>query len=254
MLLTVDVGNTNAVMGVFDGDELVEHWRAASDPRRTADEWLLLVRQFLAGSGFPLDDVEGIAVASVVPKVTTNLRRMCERMGRSPLVVDWRTDTGMPVLLDDPSEAGADRLANAVAAYDVVRGPVVVVDLGTATTFDVVSGAGEYLGGVILPGIEISLDALFDRAAALRRIDLTPPDRVLGSSTATAVRSGATFGYAAQIDGLCARLQEEIGSARFIATGGLASVIAPLCQRVHAHDPWLTLQGLRLIYQRNYHD
>lgn len=253
MLIVIDVGNTNSVIGVFDdaaSHDVACHWRASSDPRRTADEWALLLRQFLASEGRHVADVHGVVIGSVVAKVTVALRRACARLGVVPLIVDWRTDTGIVLRLDDPSSAGADRLANAVAARAVVEGAVVVVDLGTATTFDVVSADGAYLGGVILPGIEISLDALFDRASGLRRIDLSPPTSVVGSSTAAALQSGATHGFSAQIDGVCDRVRSEIGPCTFIATGGLSAVVASLSERIDRHDPWLTLQGLRLIYLR----
>lgn len=250
MLLAVDVGNTNAVFGLYDGAELLDHWRAATSPSRTADEWQGQIRQFVSWRDLSIEDIDGIVVSSVVPKVTTALRRMCERIDIDPLVVNWQTNTGMPILIDNPSEVGADRLANAVAAYDAVGGAAIVVDLGTATTFDVVSAAGEYAGGVILPGIEISLDALFTHAAALKRIELSPPDNVIGTSTVTAVRSGATYGYAAQVDGLCARIESELGPCTVLSTGGLSSVITPLSERIERHDPWLTLRGLSLIHQR----
>ena len=252
MLLAIDVGNTNTVIGAYrqGQDELIDHWRASTVASRTADEWLMLFRDFLSWSVETSGVIDAVVLASVVPKVTDNLRRMCGRLGVEPLVVDWSTDTGMPVLLDNPREVGADRLANAVAAYAAEGGPAIVVDMGTATTLDVVSVNGEYLGGVILPGMEISLDALFDRAAALKRVDLIPPDNVIGKSTVGAVRSGATYGYAAQVDGLCERIEKELGPCRIISTGGLAGVIAPLSDRIQRHDPWLTLHGLRLIQQR----
>lgn len=250
MLLAIDVGNTNAVFGLYEDQELLDHWRAATTSSRTADEWQGLVRQFLSWRDLSIDEIGNVVIASVVPKVTTALRRMCDRMKIEPLVVNWETDTGMAVLLDDPREVGADRIANAVAAFDAVKGAAIVVDLGTATTLDVVSEQGEYAGGVILPGIEISLEALFDRAAALKRIELSPPARVIGTSTLTAVQSGATFGYAAQVDGLCARIEAELGPCTVLSTGGLSSVIVPLSQRIERHEPWLTLRGLSLIHQR----
>lgn len=252
MLVAIDVGNTNTVIGAYPAGEggLIDHWRASTVAARTADEWLMIVEQFMSWRVETQGSIDGLVLASVVPKLTATLRRMCERIEIEPLVVDWQTDTGMAVLLDNPQEIGADRIANAVAAYDAEGGPVVVVDMGTATTIDVVSVNGEYLGGVILPGIEISLDALFDRAAALKRVDLVPPEKVVGTSTIDAVRSGATFGYAAQVDGLCDRIEKEIGACTVISTGGLAGTMVGLSARIERHDPWLTLNGLRLISRR----
>lgn len=256
MFVAVDVGNSNVVIGLFasrdagTGDP-IDHWRAATEQRRTADEWLMILRQFLSWHDVGIEQVEAIVLASVVPGVTSSFRRLAERSGIELLVLDWTTDTGVPILIDDPREAGADRLANAVAAFALWGGPSIVVDLGTATTLDVVSVDGEYLGGVILPGVEISLEALFTRAAALRRMELSAPPEVIGKSTIDAVRAGATFGYASQIDGLCARIERQLGTCRVVATGGVGTVIAPLSERVETYDPWLTLRGLSLIYQRS---
>lgn len=253
MLLAADVGNTNTVLGLFDNgdDEPIDHWRVATDQRRTADEWGLLIRQFLALRGMLPRDLSGWIIASVVPKVTLALTRAADRLGLDPLIVTWQTDTGVALAIDHPQQAGPDRIANVVAARELGAGPTVVVDLGTATTLDVVSADGAYAGGVILPGIEISLDALFSRAAALTPVDLVPPPSVVGTNTSSAVRSGATYGYAAQVDGLLERLESEIGPLRTIATGGVAPTIVALCRRVQHHDPWLTLRGLRLIHERN---
>lgn len=251
--LAIDVGNTNTVCGLIERGrpEPLDHWRASTGGNRTADEWLLLLRQFLSWRDVRIENLEAVVLASVVPAVTTGLRRMCERVEVDLFVVDWQTDTGMPICIDEPREVGADRIANAVAAYVDNGMPTIVVDLGTATTLDVVSADGEYLGGVILPGVEISLDALFTRAAALRRIELTPPSGVIGKSTVDAVRSGASYGFASQVDGLCERIEKEIGPCRVVATGGIGASIAPLSDRIESYDPWLTLRGLSLIYQRN---
>lgn len=256
MLLAIDVGNTNTVIGLYPthGDSaVIDHWRAATNTSHTSDEWLMIVRQFLSWRDVDISKVQGVVVASVVPAVTQSLTRMCKRVGVVPLIVNWQTDTGMPLLLDEPSEVGADRIANGVAAMQRTDGPVIVVDMGTATTLDVVSGAGEYLGGVILPGIDLSLNALFDRAAALRRIELFAPEKVVGSSTAGAMRTGATYGFACQIDGLCELVEAEIGKCTVISTGGLGGTIATLSKKIESHEPWLTLDGLRLIHQRNAH-
>ena len=249
-MLVVDVGNTNAVFGLFDGETVSAQWRASSDNRRTSDEWFVLIQQFLAQAGTSLDKQTGIAIGSVVPSTTTALQLACETAGVAPLIVNAQLDTGMPVLLDDPRELGADRIANAIAAFSIYGGPAIVVDMGTATAFDVVSAKGEFLGGIILPGIEISLDALFQRTAALKRVAVTPPPTVVGTNTVDAIRSGATYGYAAQVDGLCERIESEIGPCHIVATGGFSHVIAPLSQQIQLHDPALTLRGLRLIHQR----
>jgi type III pantothenate kinase len=254
MLLAVDVGNTNTVIGLFegdgDGDEVVDHWRAATMSNRTADEWLLIIGQFLSWRNIAVSELSGLVICSVVPMVTTALRRMCDRIQVDPLIVNWQTDTGMPVLLANPSEIGADRIANGVAAYASTHQQTIVVDLGTATSFDIVSADGEFIGGIILPGIEISLNALFDRAAALGRIELTTPPKVVGDGTVNAMRSGATYGYAAQVDGLCRKVEEEVGECRILATGGLSGAIASLSEKIERHDPWLTLRGLKQIYSR----
>lgn len=249
-LLAIDVGNTNTVLGLIEGDDVIEHWRLSTDAKRTADEWWLQVRGLLELSGRTSAQIGDVAIGSVVPKVTQALLRMFERAKVQPLVVSWKTPAGMTIDLAEPSELGADRLANAVAAHHAYPDEaVIVVDMGTATTLDVVSAQGSYLGGVILPGVDISLEALFDRAAALRRVDLVAPPAVVGNSTARAVQSGATYGYVSQVDGLCARVIEEIGDARVIATGGLAASISSLSRQIDSYDPWLTLRGLKLVYE-----
>lgn len=253
MLAVIDVGNTNAVMGLFEGDALKGQWRASSDMKRTADEWHVLLQQFLAQASQSLSSLDGVVIGSVVPQTTTAMMQACESAGIVPLVVNASLDAGMPVLLDDPRELGADRIANAIAAYDIYGGPIIVVDMGTATAFDVVSAKGEFLGGVILPGVDISLDALFQRTAALKRVPLSPPPRTVGTNTVDAIRAGATFGFASQVDGLCERIEAEIGPCRIVATGGFSNVIAPLSSQIQQHDPALTLRGLRLIHERTSH-
>lgn len=252
-LLTIDCGNTQTVVGMYDGTELVHTWRFATDARRTADEHALLIAQFLELNGYGLDGtVSGIAISSTVPLLKATLREMTERYFHfAPVVIEPGTKTGMSVLYDNPREVGADRIANAVGAYDLYGGPSIVVDFGTATTFDAISAKGEYLGGAIMPGIEISMNALFDRAAALRSVDLTEPRAVIGKNTEDSVRSGAIYGFAAQVDGLCRRFEVELGEATIIATGGLAPLIAPYTDSIEHHEPWLTLHGLRLVYERN---
>jgi type III pantothenate kinase len=279
MLLALDVGNTHTVVGVFDelrqttaggrsdGDipGLLHHWRVATLRDRTPDELALIVRgltalaelempmfgrQSIAQSTSPL--IDGLAISSSVPTQTAALREMAARYFDAPcVIVEPGVKTGMPILYDNPREVGADRISNAVAALDLYQPPAIVVDLGTATTFDSISAAGEYLGGAIVPGIEISMDALFDRAEALRRVELREPRHVVGRTTVEAMQSGAIYGYAALVDGLCRRIEKEIGPSTIVATGGLSSLISPHAEMVAHVEPWLTLHGLRLIYLRN---
>ncbi|MHB1987364.1 MAG: type III pantothenate kinase [Acidimicrobiales bacterium] len=277
MLLALDVGNTQTVIGVFDppipseasrtatagnpGGELPDlryHWRIATVADRTSDELALLLVDLLRLVGIDIRGDElhrqlsGIAVSSSVPSVTSALREMAQRWFPVPLVViEPGVRTGMPILYDNPKEVGADRIANAVGALDLLTPPVIVVDLGTATTFDVVSAAGEYLGGAITPGIEISTDALFGAAAALRRVELVEPRHVIGKSTVESIQSGIIYGYVGLVDGLCRRIIDELGEARVVATGGLAALICPLSEVIAYHEPWLTLHGLRIVYERN---
>ena len=276
MLLTVDVGNTHTVIGVFDpalptgrpvpvarqsGElpDLRYHWRIATVAGRTSDEHALLLVELLRLVGVDIrgdelkKQLSGIAVSSSVPSATSALREMAQRWFPVPtVVIEPGVRTGMPILYDHPKEVGADRIANAVAAIDLFQPPpVIVVDLGTATTFDVISAAGEYLGGAITPGIEISTDALFAAAAALRRVELVEPRHVIGRSTVESIQSGVIYGYVALVDGLCRRIMDELGQAVVIATGGLASLIRPLSEVIDHYEPWLTLYGLRLIFERN---
>jgi type III pantothenate kinase len=270
MLLAIDVGNTETVVGLFvddpaatdgttgprDGNEpagLAHHWRLSTVAGRTADEHALLLTQLLDLDGLDIDEaVGGIAVTSSVPFVTANLRQMATRWFDVPTVVlEPGVKSGMPILYDNPKEVGADRIANAVGAYDLFGGPCVVVDLGTATTFDAISGAGEYLGGAITPGVAISLDALFANAAALRRVELVEPRSVIGKSTVESIQSGALYGFAGQVDGLCRRFRAVLGEPTVVATGGLSELIAPYAEAIDYVEPWLTLHGLRIIYERN---
>jgi type III pantothenate kinase len=252
VLLAIDVGNTQTVIGMFGASELVHHWRISSHAERTADEMAMIISQLLDLQGVDVDAVDGIAVASVVPRTTAALREMSEKwFPVTTVIVEPGVRTGMPILYDNPKEVGADRIADAVAAFDLYGGPTIVVDFGTATTVEAISPRGEYLGGAIVPGIEISLDALFGRAAALRRVELVEPRNVIGKNTIEAIQSGAIYGFAAQVDGLCARFEEELGTSTVVATGGLAGLIAPLTESIDHHEPWLTLNGLRIIFQRN---
>ncbi|HUJ66439.1 MAG TPA: type III pantothenate kinase [Acidimicrobiales bacterium] len=261
MLVAIDVGNTQTVIGLFgpgDGPggssaELLYHWRVATVASRTADEMALLLDQLFQLQGLdPEEAISGIAVASVVPRQRTALREMTQKWFKADtLIVEPGVRTGMPIHYDNPKEVGADRIADAVAAFDRYGGPTIVVDFGTATTFEVVSERGEYLGGVIIPGIEISLEALFNRAALLPRVELIEPRNVLAKNTVESVQSGIIFGFAAQVDGLCRRLEDEVGPCTVVATGGLAGLIGPHSAAIEHHEPWLTLQGLRIIYGRN---
>jgi type III pantothenate kinase len=260
MLLAIDVGNTNIVLGVFEpGGRLAESWRLATLRERTSDEVGILVTHLFARSGIPLDRVTGIILASVVPPLTRTMEEMAERyFSRSPLTVDPATNTGMTILYSPASDVGADRVVNAVAAYEVygraTRTPIIVVDFGTATTFDAISAAGEYIGGVICPGIGISADALFQRAARLPRVDVRKPPAVIGRTTVTSMQSGLFFGYVAMVDGIVARMRAELEGgdrAACIATGGMADIISAETTAIEQVVPDLTLQGLRLIWERN---
>jgi type III pantothenate kinase len=259
MLLAIDIGNTQTVIGMFGtgggsaSSELLHHWRISTDADRTADEMALLLDQLLDLQGFDIDrTVTGIVVASVVPRLRAAVREMTEKWFRvKTVIVEPGIRTGMPILYDNPKEVGADRIADAVAAFERYGGPTIVIDFGTATTFEAVSDKGEYLGGAIIPGIEISLDALFGRAAALSRVELVEPRNVIGKNTVESIQAGAVYGFAAQVDGLCHRFEQELGPCTVVATGGLAGLIAPLTESIDHHEPWLTLYGLRIIYDRN---
>jgi type III pantothenate kinase len=257
MLLAIDIGNTNIVLGVFEGPVLGRSWRLATARERTADELGLMVSDLLERAAIAPSAIDGVVLASVVPQLTTPMMDMSSRyLGIAPLNVEGGIDLGMPNLYGHPSEVGADRLVNGIAAYETYgrgRGePLVVVDFGTATTFDAISARGEYLGGVICPGIQISADALFQRAAQLPRIDVRKPASVIGKTTVASMQSGLFFGYVGMVEGLVHRLRVELGGTAFcVATGGLADVIAPETSVVDAVDRDLTLQGLRMVWERN---
>ena len=253
MLLTVDVGNTNTVLGVFEGSDLRVHWRLTTRREQTADEYGILVRNLFSGSGLDPGKITAVALASVVPPLTPVLVELSRQyLGHEPLVVEPGVKTGMPILYEPPGDVGADRILNGVAAFAAFGGPVVVVDFGTATTFDVITKKGEYAGGVICPGIGISADALFQRAARLPRVDVGHPGHVIGRSTVTSMQAGLYFGYATMCEGLIGRIRAELGEdVRVVATGGLAETLAVEIPSIEAVDPVLTLTGLRLIWERN---
>jgi type III pantothenate kinase len=256
MLLAVDVGNTHTVLGLFDGDDLVEHWRVATEAHRTADEIAVLLHGLLAqheGSS----GVDGIALCSTVPAVLHEMREMCVRYyGDVPaVIVEPGVRTGVPVLTDNPKEVGTDRVVNALAAVELFGGPCIVVDFGTATTFDAVSAKGEYLGGAIAPGIDVSVEALGARGAQLRRVELARPRAVIGRNTVEAMQSGILYGFASQVDGVVTRMAAELAddpdTVTVVATGGLAEVVLAESSTIDVHEPWLTLIGLRLVFERN---
>lgn len=252
MLLAVDVGNTQTVAGLFDGERLVATWRISSDASLTSDELRSRVGALFALDGRSWGDVGEIALSSVVPRLTSAWEDAAARHGVSVMVVGPGVRTGMPIRYDNPHEVGADRIVNGVAAYELCGGPVIVVDFGTATTIDVIAGDGGYLGGAIAPGVETAAEALFSKAARLSKVDLEPPASVIGTNTRASIQSGLLLGQAAMIDGLVRRVWDELGvTTRVIATGGLAPLIAPLCETVGTVDVDLTLVGLRMIRDRN---
>jgi len=253
VLLTVDVGNTQIALGMFEQDELIGHWRVSTDPVATLDEIRWEMTGILRQDGFAPEDIVGIAISSVVPAVTTKLRKITHYLtaGRS-VVVEPGVRTGMAIEIDNPHEVGADRIVNAVSARHKYGTPVVVVDFGTSTNFDVVGTEGTYLGGVIAPGLEIATNALVSGTAALRRVEFAPPRSVIGKGTVEAIQSGAVFGHAGMVDGIVGRIADELDAdVTRVATGGLASTIVPHCQGVDTIDEYLTLEGLKIIFDLN---
>ncbi len=249
-LLAIDVGNTNTVLGLFEGDALTRSWRIKTDARSTADEIELVFRGLLDGA----PDVTGIALCSTVPAVLREMREMLSEYHSDvpTVIVEPGTKTGVPVLTDNPKEVGTDRIVNTIAAFHLYGGPSIVVDFGTSTNLDVVSGKGEFLGGALAPGIEISLDALAQRAAQLRKVELVRPRSVIGKNTVEALQSGALYGFAGQVDGLVRRITDELGGVTaVIATGGLAPIVVAESETITHHDPDLTLVGLRLVFEKN---
>jgi type III pantothenate kinase len=257
MLLAIDVGNTNIVLGVFRGQDLAHSWRLPTSRERTSDELGILITGLCAHQQITRADISGIVMASVVPPLTSTMIAMArDYFGQTPLNVEPANNVGMPILYDNPREVGADRVVNGIAAYEQYgrdkRCPVIVVDFGTATTFDAISAKGEYLGGVICPGPQISADALFQRAARLPRIDVQKPDRVIGRTTVGSMQAGLFWGYVDMVNGLVRRMREELsGDVAVVATGGLAASVAPETTVVEHIDPDLTLRGLRIVWERN---
>ena len=253
MLITIDVGNTSITFGLFKAEKLAHQFRCQSVRERTSDEYAVLLRQMLALQNVEAERVDAGIIASVVPPLTDVMVETVRRaFAREPLVVGRNVRSGMSILYENPRDVGADRVVNAVAAYDAAKGAVIVVDFGTATTFDCISEKGEYLGGAIAPGIQISADALFTRAAKLHPVDMAIPSRVIGKNLPQSMQSGIVYGHAGLVDGVVARIKTELGgTCLVIGTGGLARLIAPLTKAIDRVDESLTLQGLRLVYQRN---
>lgn len=253
MLLVIDVGNTNTVMGIYEGTTLTAHWRLETKKERTADELGIFFKELLEFSKIALTDISNIAISNVVPPLMFTLQQMCKRFfGKKPFVVDHKTTGPLSLKLDNPKELGADRIVNAVAAFEEFKTDLVVIDFGTATTFDVVTKAGDYLGGAICPGIKISLEALFHSASKLPRIEITQPENAIGHNTVDCMQSGVYFGYIGLVDSLVKKMELELGCPlKVIATGGLAGLIAEGSETIHVVDELLTLKGLKSLHARH---
>ncbi len=258
MLLTIDVSNTHTVLGLFEGEEVIEHWRIATDPRRTADEIAVILQGLLNQSPLLKDaDISGIAICSTVPSVLNEMRDMCRRYfgDVNAVVVEPGVRTGVPVRMDNPKEVGSDRIVNALAATTLYGGPCVIVDFGTATSFDAVSARGEYIGAVTAPGVEISVDALASAGAQLHKVELIRPRSVIAKNAVEALQSGIVYGFAGLVDGIVERMAAELAEERedvtVVATGTGAPLVVSEARTIDVHEPWLTLIGLRLIYARN---
>jgi type III pantothenate kinase len=253
MLLAIDIGNTNVVLGVFDRDKLVENWRVGTDAQITPDEYAMILKDLFGFSGILFKQISGVIISAVVPPLLPAMTEMSRKyFGIEPLVVTHELKTGITLRYDNPGEVGADRIVNAAAAFRLYGGPVIIVDFGTATTFCAVTKSGEYLGGAICPGIRISAEALFQRASKLPRVELVKPDRVIGKDTVGAMQAGIIYGYAGLVDGIVGRMKKELSpDARVVATGGLAELVSPETASIEEIRPQLTLEGLRLLYDIN---
>lgn len=253
MLLVIDIGNSNIVLGVYDGVNLLRDWRIATDKSRTSDEYGILFRQLFAAAGIGIDDVDDIIISSVVPTLTGVMERLgTDYFGKKGMVVGPGIKTGMPILYDNPKEVGADRIVNAVAGVHRYGAPLIIVDFGTATTFDYVNRRGEYCGGAIAPGLVISMEALFQRASKLPRVDIVKPPTIIAKNTVNSMQAGIVFGYVGLVDGIVSRMKQEgREEPKVIATGGLAPLIAPESKMIDIVDDYLTLDGLRLLHERN---
>lgn len=256
MLLGIDIGNTNIVIGVFEGDELIHNWRIASDLQRSSDEYGLIFRQLLEIHGFGYEDVDDVIISSVVPKLTHTIPAVCSRyIGKEPMMVGVGTRTGINIRYDNPKEVGGDRIVNSVAAYELYGGPIVVVDMGTAISFDVIDEKGHYQGGAIAPGIGIASEALFTRTSKLPKVDLIDPVVAIGRTTVQSMQSGIVYGYIALIDGILEKIAEEmeipIDQLNVVSTGGYTRLIAQNSKYIVEIDPELTLKGLKIIYDKN---
>lgn len=253
MLLAVDIGNTSIIFGLFEKEKLRTHWRIRSEQGRTTDEYWVLINEFLRLNGVDADGIGHIIVSSVVPPLVPVFEELALKyFSIKPLILGPGTKTGISILYKNPEEVGADRIANAVAGYKKYGGPLIIVDFGTATTFDAVSASGEYVGGAIFPGVEISLEALYKRTAKLPRVDMALPDKVIGRSTVESIQGGMAYGFMGMIDGIVAKMRAELGGeCRVIGTGGLLNIIVDKAGAIDAIDPFLTLEGLRIIFERN---